>query len=81
MALDTPDKFLVVNETVAHAPAVVPPVVVIAERDRLDGENPRWPWDADVKAGRTFAVDCETLKGGSRYAAEESEEDHGDKED
>ena len=36
--------------------------------DPWDRDNPRWPW-VQPRTDPCISVDCETLKGGSRYEA------------
>lgn len=57
-------KYPIETVVVTQPPARVTYVHVIRPQDRLDDENPRWPWDADVKARKSLAIDCRELDKG-----------------
>ena len=69
MTLDANGKYVVVPEVHYVRPLIVRPPGDIPWADRLDNENPRFPWDDDVKQGKTLAIDCSLLIGGDRYDA------------
>ena len=77
-ALDANGKYVVRPERIIVTPLhiALPPPIPMA--DRLDNENPRFPWDADVKAGKIVSVDCELLPGGALYGKEDSGEAEAD---
>lgn len=69
--LDANGKYVIERVTVTEKPPVVPMPGPIPWPDRLDNENPRFPFDDDVKQGKTLAIDCEHLPGGGRYGEED----------
>ena len=57
------DKYPIETVVVTDPPPRVTYVPVIAPQDRLDIENPRWPWDADVYT-KPAGIDCRELDAG-----------------
>lgn len=53
-------KFTIIPEVIHHRPVYVT-VQAIPKGAELDTENPKWPFDRDVKAGKALAVDCREL--------------------
>lgn len=74
MPLDERGKYVVVRETIFCKPVYVT-VQAIPKGAELDVENPRFPFDRDVKEGKSLVVDCSQLIGGENYGKEDSGND------